>query len=233
MMYDWFKMTEDKLQRTTRLFGQAYARANRAETLKQKYQTRFFKLVTQELSKRQLPTKIIDLPTGEEPNEYVKRFHPGWKFIAASKGKIQVERDPAFMKYTYVNEADGKVYGRTVASGKPFVDVEALQDCEPDLWKEISEWEEPLATLLRTAINYGIDIGDQGVLRAKGYSAADKDFEFFMWEMEAPRVLKKEADLTSEQLGKLQRYILPAKLSVRLVAPRDAKPDELFPEEDE
>lgn len=188
-------MNEDPLQRTTRLFGKAYKRSKRAEQLKDKYQTRFFDLMTKRLSKRTLATRIVPLPPGKEAVSYVKTFYPGWILISIlvqedggirNSTKLQIQQDPALLKDEFVNPVDGMVYGRTSAQAAPTLDLDRLQAEDLQLYEDITE---PVVI--------------------------------------THRVPKPDEDLTDEQIMKRAKYYIPGKISVRLVPPRPANPEEL------
>src|ERR1035437_6992475 len=110
---------ETELTSLTADFGEAYNEAKSWTDSKELGKKKFFELATEALSLRRLPRKTIDVPAIENAHEYVTKHHPGWRVAGllmpdhSGPHRITIERDPSVMKYTFVNQEDGRVYART------------------------------------------------------------------------------------------------------------------------
>lgn len=126
----------------TKLFGEAYDVAKRADGNKNLMKGEFFSAIDEILEEERRPHKTVNVPEGEKAENYVKRYYPGWRiFLTADEdgGHVEIERDPALMRYTFVNPEDKLVYARTTVEEGPSLDEEALAAEDPDLWAEITE----------------------------------------------------------------------------------------------
>jgi hypothetical protein len=225
---------DQELSRTTKEFGDAYTKADIWIKRKAVLQTDFFNLVTHKTSQRQLAQRSVQLPSVYgDVEEYVKTHHPGFILVAQKGNNLILEQDPAFMKYEYVNPIDGMVYGRTIASGQPTIDLESLKERDPGLWKKYSRWLEPHYSVARGAIERFAKVNHTGQGMTLLPHEIDKKTDQYLEDIDAPRELDVERIIKDNKEYKLERYLIPAPVTVRLVPPRKAKPEELEVLEDE
>lgn len=215
----------NELTKITKRFGTAYDRSKKAETALKTQQQKLFQAFNKDLENRLLARRSHHYPAWKELNEkdqnaWVKKHHPGWKVVGYERGWLILEQDPAFQKFTFVNPVDGRVYGRTTVEGSPSLDDEALRNDNPELWKEITEWPEPWYSLVEDLI-----VGYTTIPYAPG--ALDTAVSRVLSDHGVQRVLKDINTLTDEQIMDMDDYFIPGPLTVRLVAPRTAKPEEL------
>lgn len=123
----------------TQLFGDAYDVSKRADKNKKLMQSEFFKAIDEVLELEARPHKSIILPEGADAGDYVKRYYPGWRIFREEGDRVEIERDPSLMRFTYVNPENEMVFARTTVEEGPSLDEEALVAEDPDLWVEISE----------------------------------------------------------------------------------------------
>lgn len=175
----------------TKLFGEAYDVSKQADENKKDMKNVFFKALDEILEDEARPHKIVVVPEGEDSSDYVKRLYPGWRIFRATDDpqRVEIERDPSLMRYTFINPTDKRVYARTTVEAGPSLDEEKLQREDPELWDEISEW--------------------------------------------VPQV-KDPSTWTPDQIERASRFMIPGKITTKLVPPRDATDEELaeFEEED-
>jgi hypothetical protein len=166
--------------------GIAYAADKLAEKDLKNEKAAFYKLLDEEVASEKLAHKKVDVPHSVDPDEWLEKWHPGWRFADDEKkiGKVVIEEHPSFKKRTYVNREDGVVYGRTVKEANPSLDDERLREQDPELWERISHTEEV-------------------------------------------RVLNDLETISKADFAKMKKYFVPGKLTVSLMTPRKAKPDEL------
>jgi hypothetical protein len=118
------------------------------------------------------------------------------------------------------------VYRRSQTQGGPSLDVERLQEKEPDLYDEISVWSPSVYNMVRDAMvwAYNSYSPEPEVLAAE---EAEKFLETLSQSDDSLRIILDPAQWTPQQATKLTPYIIPGKVSVRLTPPRKAKPSEL------
>jgi hypothetical protein len=127
------------LIRITKLFGEAYSVSKQADKNKKLMQTEFFKAIDDALSEEVRAHKTVVVPEGQDVWEYVKRLYPGWRIFKQDGNRVEVERDPTLMRYTFVNPMDKMVYARTTVEEGPSLDEELLREEDWWLWWEISD----------------------------------------------------------------------------------------------
>jgi hypothetical protein len=222
-------MTET-LNEITATFGEAYTVAKESGALRDEYQKRFFQAATEELETKVLAQRVVEIPLPsaqsiEDIQEYVSTYHPGWRFVstreAASEEDLDVlvEQDPALMKFTYVNREDETVYGRTITEGQPYLDLEAIEVCNHDLYDAITEWP-------------GIEMVNEiliwiGAVELPALPPDREPLSDLLTRWGFGRRLRDLNTVDTETLAQLDPYWIPGKISVRLVPPRAAKPEEL------
>lgn len=191
-------------------------------------QQNFFDALTAHLETTSLARKTVpyegtieDGPT--VVRAWVARHHPGWrlKSFNATKLKAQIEEDPAFKKHSYVNTDDGYVYGRTISSKSTEVDVERLQEEDPELWKDVSQINPDQWDLVLAAMTHAYE----SVHNPEPYEVAVQEAEKFFADRD--RELKPSSEWTTKQATKIKKYLVPGQISVRLVPPREATEHEL------
>jgi len=166
--------------------GIAYTVSKEAETELKGEKAEFYRLLDEEIAATKLAHKKVDVPHSVDPDEWLVKFHPGWRFADEEKkvGKVVIEEDPSLKKRTYLNREDGVVYGRTIKQANPALDDEWLREENPELWERITH------------------------------------------EVTS-RELNDVDSITEEDFAEMKKYFVPGKITVSLLTPRKAKPDEL------
>jgi hypothetical protein len=222
------------IRELTTEFGEAYEATDTWTRKKAKLQTEFFQRATQELEGRPLARRVVTLPDGKDPDAWVAVHHPGYKQISQKGSQLILQQDAALMRYEFVNPYDGKVYGRTTANGQPSLDSESLKLNDPKFWEKYSRWCEPHYGVAHAAVSKFARLSHTGYGASLLPHEIDKKTDLFLREINAPRELDVERVIKDDQEYKLERYLIPAPISVRLVPPRLAKPEELdIPKEEE
>lgn len=214
---------ELNITEVTKDFGETYIYAKEWDKLKDDAQKIFFQAATQELRKQRLPQEVIDVPEVDDIEGWVRDYHPGWKIVDVDFDNTQLilEQDPELMEFVFINPEDGILYKRLHVEAGARLDDERLKDEDPELYEEISEWPEPIFTILCDAfisldgsqIYTGMEPQDYAVLQ--------------LLEAEVAKIIRDKSTWTNEQASRIQKYLLPGKVSVRLQAPRPAKPEDL------
>lgn len=213
------------LDKLTSRFGRAYTSAKKAAERQAKVQAEFFNAIDQTLEGLVRRHQIVEFTGKDEPYDtWITTRYPGWRLRSVSEDgeRLVIEEDPKFMKFTFVNKADGMVYGRTVSQSGNGLDIERLQEENPELWEQITTWPEPWFSMLREyAHRWNIDqtIGDPDAL--------DVHIGEYLKEKGMLRTLKNPELWTEEEFAALEQYMMPGKLSTRLVPPRKATDEEL------
>lgn len=161
MAVDEQSKTEGLAETTARL-GTEYKTWKSAEKAKNEAKDDFFAQATAAASE-DLAQQVVEFIAPCEAvtqalvEDVTAKKHPGWVLIEWRQapgidGVIEaiIEEDPAFKPFTFLNEEDGQVYSRQIATGAPLLDDEALQADDPDLWLAITEEKrvlKPLDTL--------------------------------------------------------------------------------------
>ncbi len=225
------------LTKITTKFGQLYDRASKANEIKQKAQESFFNALTQILETKVLKQQIVDKKYDDlTAQEFIDRYYPGWRILHTQDNLLTIEEDPKYLKNIFVNKEDGRVYGRTVAQSSQQLDNERLIVENPDLWNQITEWPEPWYSLI---YNFTFSL----FCHVDYYTNADADKykpdypsqeERFKQELDEylsnnglQKTIKNPEKWTDEQLSLVSEYMVPGKISIRLVAPRAATEEEL------
>lgn len=208
----------------TRQLGTHYLSWKEFETSKNECKNRFFEAVTEKIRNEWVPVEkyaICDALSEAEARKELERMHSGWLIDTIRENPdaqgeweaIMVE-DPELKAFTYVNPEDGMVYTRQVVSGSPTLDDERLKAEDPDLWREIT-YVPHFDAIIGVMYEFGVD----GVQMDK----FDR-----LWDIcEGPRLLRPLDELPPETAAKLQRYVYIGRPTVKLSAPRKAKPEEL------
>jgi len=208
----------------SRQFGRAYETAKLAQSEKQEKQALFFEACTQEAANNILARFLVPITdeNSADPVAYVQLYHPGYRYLGQSASHLIVEEDPELVKFSWVDKKNGMVYGRTVVDGGTRLDDERLRLEDKDLWEVVSGWPEPFYSLLKDAL---LPVDDE-VSDRLGLGLEDYIDQVFSAKGFA-RALTDPANWSKEQLDKVQRYMIPGALTVRLVAPRKATEEEL------
>lgn len=214
-----------KLDTITKRFDAAHHQKSEAEAKLAKYRQEMFAEFTKNVEQGGLAQQTVVIPSGfmdleSNPEAYIKKYFPGWEIVLITDNVALIQEDPSFVKFTYVNSQTKRVFGRTVAEGPPMLDDARLKLENPDLWERVSQWPEPWWSLVRGAIE------SQRTLPWSD-SALDAATDEYMRNRGIERVVKDPASLPNNDLVELEPYIHPGPLTVRLVSPRDAKPEEL------
>lgn len=217
------KTNKPDLTKITSRFGKAYASAKKATLRQTQLQAALFEAFSQHLEDtiRSQQVVQVQVPEGSTLEEYVTTMYPGWRIKRViSDQEIVIEDDPAYMKFSFVNEDDGMVYARTVVQGSTTLDVERVKQENPELWESITEWPEPWYSLIN---NFGLQVVTKG---AKNPSQIVALLDEYLENTSLGKVLKNADDWTTEELQGVIDYMVPGKVSVKLVPPRPAKDEE-------
>lgn len=218
-----------RIKTVTREFGKRYLKVKQEEAKKSELQKEFFEIATAEIAKRSLSTQVIEVPDVDNPSDWIQERYPGWQIVSVQgwestspeKGSHYnaiIKEDPALMAFTYLNPADRCVYARTTTQGPPSLDDERLRKEDPDLWERITVWPEPWYSLVVDVYKHLWDEWQDGLEDLAANFLRDRGVQ---------RVLRPIESLSNDELDSLQEYLVPGKVSVRLVPPRPAKRDEL------
>lgn len=194
-------------------------------------QKQFFDAATRELEQQTLARKTVDFDIerygATNMEKWVENHYPGWRFVESKKSKFIIEEDPALKPFAYLNVRDGMVYKRGQVQGGPSLDVERLREEDEGLYWDVSRWDQGLYDFAHQALEYAYTT----VHNADPESIADDETERFLhwgWEHDqVQRVIKDPGEWTAEQSTKLQAYLIPGRVSVRLTPPRPAKDSEM------
>ncbi|CAM6003652.1 unnamed protein product [Sphagnum balticum] len=211
------------LTKITSQFGRAYTSAEKATATKARVQAKFFDAINSILEDQIRKQKVVEyIPTvSGSPETWVWNNYPGWRFVRiVDESNIVIEEDPQFMKYSFVNKENGMVYGRTSVQAGDSLDDEKLRHDNPYLWKQITEWPEPWYSLIaQFAQPYYDELCDP--------DEYEETLDKYLEESGLQRTLKSPDKWTDDQFREVRKYIIPGKISTRLVAPREAKEEEL------
>ena len=205
-------MTETDLTEITRHFGATYKLSKDWDKLKAGAQKEFFAAATQELEQTRLPQKIV-----EGDLSRIEVHYPGWRVISNDDDQVTLEQDPSLMDFVFINPEDGMVYRRSVTHQAEMLDDERLRAEDPELWKEISEWNPAQKKMIDCAADY---FGSSSF-----FSLVSLDRLYNYVGME--RIPKSTSEWTTEQAERLRPYLVPGTVSVKLTAPRQATEEEL------
>lgn len=211
------------LTTVTKKLGKNHQKKNEVEETLKKDRQKFFDEVTRELARKPLAQKTVERPEAGDLYEWVNTYHPGWILIDEIENSLLLQEDPTQIRFAFVNHSDGKIYQRNAVQGAPFLDDEALAEDHPEVWKRISEPTHPeWLPIINEFINF---IGDP--LAGVDDDLEGKFFRYITEKDDWPRELIPIEDINDEDLPIFMKYMVPGRISLRLEAPRNAKPEEL------
>lgn len=216
-----------QLDEVTKQFGDAYLIAKHAEEAKKSTQTAMFDAFTRHLSQRTLRQQTINIPdelVGEDLTSietWITRHYPGWRFVAQfdiGSTRVIIEEDPKLVKFTHLNRDTGTIYGRTINQASPSLDDELLRTKDPALWERVTTWPEPWASLVVATVRSMVSTRwSDATVNAK--------VDELLREQNVQRTLR--TDLSDDDWQALEPYLVPGAITVKLMTPRVAKPEEL------
>ena len=213
------------LDQITAQFDRAYTSNSKAKENLAKRQKAMFEAFTKELADGPLAQSTTFCPhwknmTGKEQDAWLAKHHPGWQFIGYEYPEVIIQEDPAYLKFTHINRTNGKVYGRTFAEGSPGLDDDELKADNPGLWERITVWPEPWYSLVKELVASRFSMPVRP-------SVIEDHVSSVLTKYKIERVLRDFKELSDDDLLDLQDYMIPGPKTIRLVLPRDAKPEEL------
>lgn len=207
---------EPDITEITKDFGEVYRFSKEWESLKSQAQKAFFDEATRLQAQGKLPQKVIDAPDVEDLIEWAKLYHPGWVIIDVDVegDKLILEQDPKLMEFVFVNPEDGYTYKRSQTNAAPQLDDERLKEEDPELYWNITEWRPDIYSWLKALADDHLP-----------------DFDLEDWLSaasigESIRTFKDQSTWTDDQASKLQKYLVPGKVGVKLEPPRLTKKDD-------
>lgn len=211
---------EPDITEITKDFGEVYRFSKEWETLKSQAQKAFFDEATRLQAQEKIPRKVIDAPDVEDLIEWAKLYHPGWVIIDVDveEGKLILEQDPKLMEFVFVNPEDGYTYKRSQTNAAPQLDDERLFDEDQDLYWEITSWAEPIYTILCDLFR---DLGG-----ATDEIPSVEDWLIVTSQGDNLRIVRDQSTWTDDQAARLQKYLVPGKVGVKLEPPRLTKKDD-------
>lgn len=206
------------LDEITSDFGESHGIKKDAEAILAERKEEFYAAADKDLEGGTLARRTVEIPEWvEDPDEWVATWHPGWRIdpeaVLKETWKVQIEEIPSLKKFIHINAEDGKVYIRNTVQGAPSLDDQLLMSQDPALWERVSMPDPSYALLWEFSKWAGGDIIHETVA--------------IYLKTQAPRILRPLEELDEETLQALQPYIAPGPLSVKMEAPRKAKPEEL------
>lgn len=229
------KKIYEELARATEEFRTSYVVAKQAESDQTTARADYFAAFDKALESKRLPRKVIEV-TGDGDaiqedytvQEFVDTWYPGWRIVKILNDdfpyQVQIERDPATMKWSWTNPETKITYQRSGSQAAAKTDLSRLQENDPELWEAISEWP-PLPDWLGPFV--ASLFAGTGVGSAEWGGAWDKFCEERGEEFGIQRQLKPSDSWTDEQAAAVQKYLIPGKWTMKIVAPRAANEDEL------
>lgn len=210
----------------TEELGKWHATSKESKKELDKRKDEFFDAITDHLNvnKSSLSSRTVlyphDLVDISKVEEWVKTYHPGWVMVSHTLRDygivLQIQEDPAFKKFVYINPRDKKVYQRNVVQDPTYLDTDKLKEDHPDVWLKITEpIEHPGEDLLLEFCT-----GDL-------HYAAKAWIEQRKKSVDWPRNLVDLENVTDQDLSVVGEYMIPGKLKLRLESPRKATTDEL------
>jgi|SRR5208282_588926 len=194
------------LAKTTTKLGRAYKRKKRVEKEYNTERQAFFDEVSIILSDRKLATKVIEVDG--EAEDYVRQQYPGWVLQSVGEdGKAIIEEDPEWVKYTYVNKAEGYAYARNITQETPSIDDERMLAEDPELYYRVT-----YSPIIDALLAYA---------KWTQVLAPEKEIYRYVQDTTAlgsayPRSVRPWDEITEEDLEALTTYFVPGSLSVRL-----------------
>jgi hypothetical protein len=135
----------DDLRNLTRELGTHYDQWKESEKRKNHLRDEFFHQINEELKQEVPPQIVVEFPTDDEEAalRQAQRQYIRHRVVSTApvEGGFQVilEEDAELRPFTYINEADGRVYQRIISEGSPTLDDDSLQEENPALWEAITE----------------------------------------------------------------------------------------------
>lgn len=209
------------LIKITSQLGEGYRSWKKNEKEKNGAKQEFFDEATKILSES-VEERLVEIATTDSQTveHIIEQRYPRYHLIdhrpiGEDRYEVIIEENPALQPFSFVNIEDGYVYSRQVIDGSVILDDEAIKKAMPDLYGQITEipMYDYFANLIYEA----------GVPHQDIESHLAKHFEHYP----PPRGLKPLESLTPEQLAALDDFIYYSKPTVKLGAPRKAKPEEL------
>jgi hypothetical protein len=215
----------DPITEVTAEFGEIYRAVKGTkgtdgwEKLLKDAQKAFFEAATEKLKSETLARKTVTLPEGAKADEYVRKYHPGFRLVDQKKNRVILEEDPATKDFVYINPIDQMVYRRSRTQPGPSLDIDLIIKKEPKLFMEISEWPSEAVDLVTAAMEFA----------SPGDRVTQDSVDTCLMVNLGPekRQVKDPATWTKEQATAVKPYLMPGAVGVRLTPPRPAKPSEL------
>lgn len=135
----------EELRNLTRELGISYDQWKEQERLKNHFRDQFFQQINDELKQEIPPQLVVEFPTNDEESalRQAQRQYIRHRVVSTApvEGGYQVilEEDAELRPFTYINEADGRVYQRIISEGSPTLDDDSLKEEDPALWESITQ----------------------------------------------------------------------------------------------
>lgn len=226
------RKTKPNLNKITTMFGKAYRTQKRSAERQAELQKKLFEAFNLHLEDQIRSQKVIEYEDYPELSleEIVSVYHPGWRLKRVVDDKSAViEEDPALMKFSFVNHEDGTVYGRTITQGNSSLDEERLRSENPELWERVTEWPETIYSLLSNFLLNFLNVRE-GDDTNDVYISVEIVHAFlneYLNTTDIRRILRNPDEWSDPDLQQMQKYLVPGKISTRLLAPRKANEEEL------
>jgi hypothetical protein len=184
----------------------------------------FFEAATKALEEGILAQRSVGIPRtlgGQRDlvETWAAKWYPGWRVVSVDDDeKVQLEEDPSLKKFVYVNKEDGRVYQRNAIQGNPSLDDDALKADDPELWERISR---PVPYPDTERLQEFCDFADVPYDTMMSWVETKQSGDDWA------RVLIDPEEMSDADMAAMQPYLVPAPVTLRLEAPRDAKPEEL------
>lgn len=201
------------LDQVTKELGEHHAALAKEKAALAESREKFFALATETLEEKNLARLVAKVPAETSVDEYVGKYHPGYRIVEQDGDQVILEEDPAYLPFVYVNPITGKKYERNVVQPQPLLDDETLAWEDPDLWFRVSDIPEPWDGILRELL---AEVGGD-------YPAEIDDL---LKDTSIPRIVKAPEDIDLDDLTALTPYFVPAPISLKLEPPRKAKPED-------
>lgn len=142
------KTLAKNLSQTTKRLETTYRKWKDGEVGKKSNHQKFFELADKALQQEEvLALKTVTIPDEykDDPYMYVERHYPEWATLSETlfetdlETRVVLKERPEYKPFFYVNHELGLVFQRSITKGEPIVDDEALQQEDPDLYKEVVE----------------------------------------------------------------------------------------------
>jgi hypothetical protein len=212
----------DLVELTTDL-GEVHKLKSESEKELKQLREDFFDEATKACKAKPLARKTTTLELAglseEEARHLVARKNPGWTVVEVSEAddgwRAILEEDPAFADFVFVNSEDEQVYRRQRVDGTIVLDDEMCKNSDPGLWYEITTWQgyDELAELV---YHLGVD-----------HTEVDDRIDEWAAQYGWPEVVKPIEEWTEDQIKRAEPYLYQKSPTLKLAAPRKAKPEEL------